>query len=363
MLDKGNILKSNQKDPKTEHNYGHGMLGQQRSHPAEQSVLVDSLTPRFFPSRSPAPVTWISVVCAADEGYVMPLAAMVVSLLERLSWDCKLQLFVIDGGITPQSREKLTQCIDPLRATIEWLKLSPETIQKVENLKTSGHISISAYYRILIPELLPKQIEKVIYLDCDLIFKGDLQTLWNQEIGDNYLLAVQDMGVGLVSSKDGLLNYRELGLPEQTKYFNSGVLVLNLTKWRATNLSWRTIDYISTQQEFIRFHDQDGLNAVIAGQWGEIHPMWNQTPDIYRNWRNWEESFLPEEIYNRARYSPQIIHFASSEKPWNTALHPNRDLFYHYLDQTPWAGWRFTWWQACLRRSHRVLRKLTRTFQ
>ncbi len=329
---------------------------------SQSSVFKSQIAPQNPPKAANPPVTCISVVCATDEGYVMPLAAMLVSLLEQLSSDCKLQLFIIDGGITPTSQAKLIQCLAP-QVTINWLRPSPEIINKVENLKTSGHISISAYYRLLIPDLLPKEIEKVVYLDCDLIFKGNLRNLWNQELGDNYVLAVQDLGVGLVSSKDGLLNYRELGLPEQTKYFNSGVLLLNLTKWRSENLSWRTIDYISTHKEFIRFHDQDGLNAVIAGQWGEMHPMWNQTPDIYRNWRNWQESFLSEEVYNRARYSPQIVHFASSEKPWNTIIHPNRDLFYHYLDQTPWAGWRFTWWQACLRRSHRVLRKLTRTFR
>lgn len=325
-------------------------------HPAS----MDSRAPIVFPVSTPQALTYVSVVCAADEGYVMPLATMVFSLIEQLSSDCRLRLFVIDGGITPSSREKLCQTINPNRATIEWITPSPNLIQRVSQLKTSGHIAISAYYRILIPDLLPQDIDKVIYLDCDLIIRGNLRGLWNQDLGDNYLLAVQDMGIETVSSKDGLLNYQDLGLSPNQKYFNSGVLLLNLPKWRSTNLAWRTIEYIETNRRFIRFHDQDGLNAVIAGDWGEMHPMWNQTPDIYRNWRNWEESVFSEEVYNVARYAPKIIHFASSEKPWNTFIHPNRDLFYHYLDKTPWAGWRFTWWQACKRRSKRAVRKLLR---
>jgi lipopolysaccharide biosynthesis glycosyltransferase len=320
---------------------------------------MDSRAPIVLQPPLPQAVTCISVVCAADEGYVMPLATMVFSLIEQLSADCKLRLFVIDGGITPSSREKLCATIDPKRATIEWITPSQELIQRVSHLKTSGHIGISAYYRILIPELLPQDIEKVLYLDCDIIIRGNLRALWNQEIEDNYLLAVQDLGIETVSSKDGLLNYQSLGLPPTQKYFNSGVLLLNLPKWRSTNLAWRTIEYIETNRQYIRFHDQDGLNAMIAGEWGEMHPMWNQTPDIYRNWRNWEESILTEEIYNTARYAPKIIHFASSEKPWNTFIHPNRDLFYHYLDKTPWSGWRFTWWQACQRRSKRAFHKFT----
>jgi lipopolysaccharide biosynthesis glycosyltransferase len=342
MLDNGRLLRSSTV----------AFNGRQPSSMNSRAPIV--LQP--LPSQA---VTCISVVCAADEGYVMPLATMVFSLIEQLSEDCKLRLFVIDGGITPSSREKLCQTIDPSRATIEWITPSQDLIQRVSHLKTSGHIGISAYYRILIPELLPQDIEKVLYLDCDIIIRGNLRALWNQEINDNYLLAVQDMGIETVSSKDGLLNYQALGLSPTQKYFNSGVLLLNLPKWRSTNLAWRTIEYIETNRQYIRFHDQDGLNAMIAGAWGEMHPMWNQTPDIYRNWRNWEESILSEEIYNTARYAPKIVHFASSEKPWNTFIHPNRDLFYHYLDKTPWSGWRFTWWQACRRRSKRALRKLT----
>ncbi|MGK7893397.1 MAG: glycosyltransferase family 8 protein, partial [Xenococcus sp. (in: cyanobacteria)] len=145
-----------------------------------------------------------------------------------------------------------------------------------------------------------------------------------------------------VSSPNGLIKYKELGLKENDKYFNSGVLVINLDKWRSDNLSEEVIKFIQINRESIRWADQDGLNAILVNKWGELDQRWNQTSMIHK-YSCWQESPFTEEVYNNTLNEPYIIHFSSQIKPWHfkvTYKCPNEDLFFEYLDRTAYSGWR-----------------------
>ncbi len=297
----------------------------------------------------------IIVVCAADDGYAMPLAVVICSTLEHLRSECLCIFFIIDGGISNKNKNKLLKLSDSKQCTIKWLQ-PPDAI--LDSMKVSGHIKIATYYKILIPILLPENYGKAIYLDSDLIVLGDLGQLWDINIGNNYLLAVQDSGIPYVSSLHGLKNYKELGISLDCKYFNAGVLVLNLKKMRTENISMQIIQYLENNKEYIRWHDQDGLNAVLAGKWGELEPRWNQLPSIY-NYSSWEDSSFSQEEFTNALKDPYIIHFASSGKPWNsTVYHPANNLFFHYVDMTPWVGWRWTIWKRIWRKILRKIQKV-----
>jgi lipopolysaccharide biosynthesis glycosyltransferase len=308
----------------------------------------------------------IALVCALDDGYAMPMATMVRSVLANLAPGYELQLYVIDGGITPESKAKILASVEadglpPTggdRCPITWLPPSAAMLERMSQFKTSGHLSLSTYYRLFLPELLPSHLQKVIYLDCDLVVMTDLGQLWQLDIEPHYLLAAQDVGILQVSNPSGLLNYRELGIPAEGKYFNAGVLVLNLARWRQTRMGWQIIEYMEQNPDFIRLHDQDALNAMLFDKWGELDLRWNQTPHLYRNFRSWRETPFSEEVYRRTVASPYIIHFASSAKPWNRYTHHHHRQFYQYLDQTAWSGWRFPLWQDLQQRTRRITQKL-----
>jgi len=293
----------------------------------------------------------IAVVCGADDNYAMPLAVMACSILANLDSSQTLLLFVIDGGIEERNKQKILKSLDPDRCVVEWLKPSHDLLG---NVKLIGYFSIAAYYRLLIPELLPQSFKKVIYLDCDLIVNADLKRLWNLDVQENYLLAAVDTFFPSITS--GILNSKTLGIPSTYKYFNSGVLVLNLEKWRADRVGERTIQYINKHPEYIRFPDQDGLNIMLAGQWGELDLRWNQTPAIYYC-SSWSDSPFDQATYNNAINDPWIIHFASKFKPWNTykLKKEHKELFYRYLDMTAWKGWRFTFLQSVYKKLWRIL--------
>jgi len=184
-------------------------------------------------------------------------------------------------------------------------------------------------------------MDRVIYLDCDLIVKDDLKQLWEADFNNNYVLAVQDLWAPHISSMPGV-PYQKLGLSANSKYFNSGVLVINLQKWRADDITAQTISYLKIYQQDIRAHDQDVLNGLFADRWSELDPKWNLTPAIIDLFSSWQESPFSEEVYQRLIDSPSIVHFATNRKPWNSRHTLFKDAFFEYVDRTAWSGWRLT---------------------
>ncbi|GET37062.1 glycosyltransferase family 8 protein [Microseira wollei] len=284
----------------------------------------------------------IVLVLAADNNYAMALAATARSVIANLNHNKNIEIVIIDGGIKEYNKKKIIKSIKENNVEIKWVKAAPEIFK---NMKVYKHFSKATYYRLLLPKILPLEITKAIYLDTDIIVKENLENLWNIDIGNNYVLAVEDMSVRYVSAPNGLKNYEELGIKSDAKYFNAGVLVINIEKWRTDKSGEKVIEYLEKYQEQWLWLDQDGLNAAFAGQWGELDPKWNQQPRIYK-YASWKESPYQEDVYQDLRDNPYIIHYSTSGKPWSLGCkHPKKDLFFEYLDKTAWSGWRLHFWR------------------
>jgi lipopolysaccharide biosynthesis glycosyltransferase len=300
--------------------------------------------------------TPITIACAADDGYAMHMAVMLRSVLENIPASQKIYIFAIDGGIKKSNKTKILASLGKRSVDFNWIT---EPVKLPDDLPLAkdvlSHASKALYYRLLLADVLPPDYEKIIYLDSDLIVIQDLEKLWQIDIGDNYVLAVQDASIPLVSSPYGIRKYQDLNILPESKYFNSGVLVINLQKWRAENISTKLFQYLETYKDFVQHHDQEAMNALFAGKWGEIEPQWNQTPNFF-GYSSWRESPYQEIDYYNAVNNPYIVHFAGTAKPWNSCeKHPLRELFFHYLDMTAWSGWRFTLWKRFRKKTTRIL--------
>lgn len=292
------------------------------------------------------------VVLAADEKFAMPLATTIRSALENLDSRRKLLLYVLDGGIRPATKQKLLQSWPADRFEIEWIGVDSTALA---GLPVSGHVNVVAYYRILIPRLLPT-VERVIYLDSDLIVLGDLGRLWDCDLSGELCLAAQDCAAPYLDATVALenyaecghhlgaprpvANYRELGLPERAAYFNSGVMLIDLQAWRTVDVPRQLTDCLERYRPHALWWDQYALNVVLAGQWGPLDIRWNQGSHTFR-YPNWRQSPFDRETFQQLRDDPYIVHFTTKFKPWKpVCLHPLRSTFYQYLDRTAWAGWR-----------------------
>lgn len=328
-------------------------MAQRSSNTEQTSQTAGSSQARTVEPRVSDPII---LVCATDENYAMPMAVMAYSALVNLNKQQQILLYVLDGGIREATKRKVLQTLNSHQIDVRWLKPDPTLFQ---NLSLPRDLTMVTYYRVLMPQIFPNY-DKVIYLDCDMIVRGDLAELWQIDIGDHYFLAVQDDNQFVVANAVGLPNYRELGLQPDQKYFNAGLLVVNLQKWREEEIGTKVIEFCGRHSETIRDADQDGLNAVSGGNWGQLNSRWNQMPRVYC-YESWQESPYDESGYQQLRDDPYIIHYTNAPKPWRQGCqHPARDLFLSYLDQTAWTGWRDTWWRQAVRKAGRGWRKLKR---
>lgn len=262
-----------------------------------------------------------SVVFAADEHYVQHLAVALVSLLEN-NRDLMFNIYIISGGINPKTYSRLLQSLSEYDSHVTSIEIDDE---KFSTLVVNAYFSKANYYRLLIPDLIKEP--KVLYLDSDIIVNGSIKALYEYDVSDDYIAAIESP---VFSRHD------ELKMQKESAYFNSGVMLINVERWRTDNIPARVINFIDENRPAIHFVDQCGLNAVIDGKWKKLPPKFNQQlPEILTDSPNNVGCFSIEEIEEAVK-TPVIIHFIGSSKPWHFRnWHPHRKLYWKYLKMTP----------------------------
>jgi lipopolysaccharide biosynthesis glycosyltransferase len=239
----------------------------------------------------------------------------------------------------------------------------------LDDLPTYEWINSSAYLRLYIPEIIPDHRSKALYLDSDLQVEASLTGLWEQSLDRQAVGAVQAYGTPYVSYPLGIRNHDAFDLPPDTPYFNSGVLLLNLDRWREDNISKQVIRYLRRYEEHVQMVDQEGLNVVLANDWKPLDLSWNVMSHLL-HFENWPPSPFKERVRPRREQlleNPKIYHFAGEKKPWHVECnHPAQFEWMRYLWESGWfppteriqwfGQWfgRYGWWH--LRDTTRPLR-------
>ena len=185
----------------------------------------------------------VVIVCSADGPYARPLAVTLVSLVAHLDRGRPLEIHVIDRRIPEADKDLLVRSLG--RGAVKVLWHHPDR-QSLVGVPLWGRMPISVYDKLLIADLLPPDIDQALWLDSDTLVLDDVAPLWDRGTGDHPVLAVQDSIVPLVSSRLGVARYRELGLRPDAKYFNAGVMVMNVGRWRRQRVTERALEYLKT---------------------------------------------------------------------------------------------------------------------
>ncbi|MFC4597450.1 glycosyltransferase family 8 protein [Cohnella hongkongensis] len=257
----------------------------------------------------------IHIVAATDDSYVQHLGVAMKSLLIHLShaW---ARFYVLHNPLSASNREKLVRTLDGERAELLFL---PVESGAFSGLPTNHHINETSYAKIVIPELLkPYDLDKAIYIDCDVVVRGDLLPLWNLDLQGRSLAAVRDIG--------GDFRKAELGIPASSGYFNAGVLVFDMRRWTEKRLTGRVMSMMERHPDKLVFHDQDALNAVLHDDWLELPVCWN---------------FQTNRLQGPEPANLCVIHYTGASKPWHSGCqHPYGGEYFKYLAQTSWASFR-----------------------
>jgi|WetSurMetagenome_2_1015567.scaffolds.fasta_scaffold243676_2 lipopolysaccharide biosynthesis glycosyltransferase len=264
-----------------------------------------------------------NIVFASDRNYIQHLSAALISLLIN-NRELAFTIYIISSGMTSKDRRRIDEITKGYRCEVKHLTVSDDLFVKLATEHPMYPKGI--YYRLLIPSLIDEK--KVLYLDSDIIVNGSIREMYNQEFGDAFVCAIEDPGFD---------RHRQLRMDSTSRYFNSGIMLINLAQWKETGLQKKVIDFIENNPESIWFPDQCGLNSVINGRWKTMPLKFNQQSSIFS--AGFDEKFdcFSREELQEARTNPVIIHYTSGSKPWHFRnKHPYKSLYWKYLKMTPY---------------------------
>lgn len=200
----------------------------------------------------------MNVLYSSDDNYAQHMGVSIYSLLRHNAEFENIRLYVIDNDISPENRDKLREMVSRFsNAEIMFLPFL-EWKEKLR-LNMSWDISISSYARLFVGEMLPETVDRVLYADCDMIVCEPLRELWNTPLDGKVLAAVQD---GISADTKAAV-----GLQAGMRYFNAGLLLIDLAEWRARKMGERCMSFIDGHGGNVVHHDQGVLNGVLMGDY------------------------------------------------------------------------------------------------
>jgi lipopolysaccharide biosynthesis glycosyltransferase len=259
-----------------------------------------------------------------DRAFVMPAGVAIRSLDRFLDADDEIMVFHI--GLDADDLHRLSTCAQ--NATFRERECSDlvDTAWVIPS-----HLSAAAYLRNLAPHVLP-DTAMCVYLDADVVVRRDLAPLSALDLSASTLAAVRSRVAAFAASIGGVRRWFELGIPSTSPCFNSGVLVMNLDRWRERDVTAKVDHFLREHGREAWIADQEALNAALWDDWLELDRSWNYVTHV-------GDTFLQQPELEPA--DPHIAHFAGRRKPWVDGPWPLfAEDWYDVLGSTPWAGWR-----------------------
>ncbi|MFA7068578.1 MAG: glycosyltransferase family 8 protein [Acidaminococcaceae bacterium] len=292
----------------------------------------------------------VNICFATDNNYAQHTAVAMTSILKNTAHPSNIRFYIMGDDIGDENCKKLKLTVEQFGSTVQFIKLSNENLAQGF---VSGQISRTCYFRLDIPNVLSKEIKKIIYLDGDLLVYDDIINMWNTDMQGKPLAAVCDLGI-MASKRKRREKLEKVGLATKEPYFNSGVMIMDLELWRQEHYAEKVIK-LALENNFPN-HDQDALNKIFSGNWFQLPLNWNVIPPVFE--------LLPKILLNsayreqaiKARENPAIFHYAGGYKPWEYKIYQKfNEQYYKYLQFTAFK--KVIMPQFDSRRKHRSIRR------
>jgi len=265
----------------------------------------------------------------ANDSYLPHAGVVMASILENSAVPERFVFYILCDQTSELNHHRLEELSRKYACQIHSLAVSSSGYGDLVQI---GHLITTTYLKFALPQRLPPEVGKVIYIDSDIIVLGDLSELWNIDLGSSALGAVDDP----------YCNYKrqDLQISDGYRYFNSGLMLMNLEVFREEALGEKLREFIRENSQIIEFADQDAFNALLFDRRLSLPLKWNVLTYFY-DVDELGQSVPAGELqpYIEAVQAPGAVHFCGPRKPWHyLSSHPQRELYQRYLELTPWKG-------------------------
>jgi UDP-D-galactose:(glucosyl)LPS alpha-1,3-D-galactosyltransferase len=253
---------------------------------------------------------------AVDAAYVEHAAIAVESILRFPYPDRPTLWMVLAGDVGADLRDQIARSVGR-RAELRFIEPETERRFGLSGDRSTTHVSEAMYLRLQLVDLLPASVERVLYLDADVLCTSPgLETLFSVDLHGKTVGAVRDAFTRRMGDHGALPLLPQLErIDAQDMYFNSGVLLIDTRAWREREVRRRAEQYLDDSAETRRFPDQDALNVACHGDWHRLDKRWNHM-------MAWRLEGDAADLLSQA----VIIHSAGPLKPWHSDFPPGRRL-------------------------------------
>lgn len=268
----------------------------------------------------------IPIAFAFDNNLTMPAAVAFTSLLKNAAPETFYDIYILHSEKEELDKFFFSKFVEEFQnCKINYVTVG-DTFDGAFEIRG---ITTPAYYRLLIPELIP-EYNKVIYADADIIFRMDLSEVYSLDLKENYIAAVKDPGINLTN--EGINYIKNLPAVKSGHYINSGFLIMNTSLMRQDNLVEKLK---ATALHKWRFQDQDTLNIVCSGRIYELATKYNMMDSSYKF--GLKELDKWETLYSALAFKEGLkegnIHY-NGHKPWKR-WSVNFDIWWEYYRMSP----------------------------
>lgn len=276
----------------------------------------------------------MNILYTVNNDYVPQLATGICSVCENNRDFEILRFYIFSDGISAENKNILSGFVKKYGRDIQFIDIDGFMDAVGLSLDTGGWNEV-IMARLLMAGLLPDEVDKVLYLDADTVVRRSLRALWDEHPVRGILSMVMEPTASRARRAS-------LGI-ERFPYFNSGVLLVDLKKWRKNGVESSILDYCSKNGDSLVASDQDAINVVLAGKIDAIPPKYNASNIFsyypYRFLHRLMPEFSDEEECVEARDNPVIVHYLGEERPWRKGnTHAYRSEYEKYLSKTPFSG-------------------------
>ncbi len=239
----------------------------------------------------------IQVAFSTDERFVAQTGVALHTLLKRASRP--VAVTVLSSGLAEADRHRLEAVARRFGAMIRVIAVDPNLAADLPILHR--RMSPAVYFRLWLADFLPGNMDRILYLDSDIICRGDIAPLFDADLGGATLGAVRQFRTSRWGSVLLRPSYRASLM--RADLFNSGVLLIDLKRWRARGIADAVLAWRRASGQLTRLHDQDALNAILRDDWHQLSARWN-----FGNWFYRHTGYCFAR--NRARLAPMIVHYS-----------------------------------------------------
>lgn len=282
----------------------------------------------------------MNVVYASSGGYAEIAGISMRSLFESNRDVEELAVWMVDCGIGGENRRKLLSVAAEYGRALFFVH-GVDPSERAGIPVAEGRWHPATFQRLFLGSLLPPEAERVLYLDCDTLVRRPLAPLWERPFGSSSALGVDDCRSGRYAA--------ELGLPPDAPYVGSGVLLLDLARWRREGTEERFLAFLRARGGDVTYVDQGVLNGTLGalGQTGALPPRFGAPTVLfdfpYRDLLRLRRPAHPptEAEWRAAVEDPAVVHFTacfySGSRPWNAdCLHPFAAEYLAHKAASPW---------------------------